>query len=141
MKFLKMLVLAGVMALFAMNANAYSLTGAPGKGKFVTDASFTLSEDSSFEATMSGITGGFELLDENENVLFSFGTISGADKALTGTLLAGDYSIFFFGKSTLAGAYSFITTALPVPEANTAGMMITGLGMLGFIAMRRRNTI
>lgn len=47
-----------------------------------------------------------------------------------------------FGASTFTlgadGALTYANAAAPVPEASTYGMMLAGLGLVGFMAMRRR---
>ena len=58
--------------------------------------------------------------------------MTGAARAMA----AGDYSL-----STMAfgdpGYYAFETTVTPVPEPETYGMFLAGLGMLGLIARRK----
>lgn len=56
-----------------------------------------------------------------------------------GPLPTGNYFIKVsgFGAGTSGGEYSFFASALPVPEANTWGMMAVGLGLVG-LQLRRR---
>ncbi|ARN23173.1 hypothetical protein A4W93_26525 [Piscinibacter gummiphilus] len=59
-------------------------------------------------------------------------------------LLAGTYSLTVNGKATGLGAVGYIGTiraeavAAPVPEPETIAMMALGLGVMGFVARRRK---
>ena len=57
------------------------------------------------------------------------------------SLAAGDYYLAVSGNMVSAGAASFggaVSMAAPVPEPETYGMMLAGLGVLGFLARRRK---
>ena len=59
-------------------------------------------------------------------------------------LAAGNYALSFFGATTNAaaaygGVITTVVTAAPVPEPETYALMLAGLGMVGFIASRRRH--
>jgi hypothetical protein len=59
----------------------------------------------------------------------------------TNNLTAGNYYLQVSGSMMSAGAASFggaISMAAPVPEPETYGMMLGGLGLLGFMARRRK---
>ena len=43
-----------------------------------------------------------------------------------------------FGPSATTGQYSLLMAATPVPEPETYAMMLAGLGLMGFVARRRR---
>jgi len=57
------------------------------------------------------------------------------------SLAAGDYYLAVSGNLVSTGAASFggaVSMAAPVPEPETYGMMLAGLGVLGFLARRRK---
>jgi hypothetical protein len=56
----------------------------------------------------------------------------GYDLNGSGSIGAGEFGLWSFNGSTL-------TFATPVPEASTYGMMLAGLGLVGFMARRRMN--
>lgn len=61
--------------------------------------------------------------------------------AIDGTnLQSGNYYLQVSGKvmGNKGGTYSGDMTLLPVPEPETYGMMLAGLGLLGFMARRKR---
>lgn len=59
----------------------------------------------------------------------------------TVTLSAGSYyySVFGFAPSVAAYSINSAATAVPVPEPETYAMLLAGLGVVGFVARRRRN--
>lgn len=59
--------------------------------------------------------------------------------ATSSALLAGDYYLRVNGSlvSNTSGSYSGAMMLAPVPEPETYGMLLAGLGVLGFIARRR----
>lgn len=60
--------------------------------------------------------------------------------APTGILAPGDYSILVTGTATgsIGGMYTYAAVAQMIPEADTYAMFLAGLGLLGFVARRRR---
>lgn len=62
----------------------------------------------------------------------------------TNSLTAGNYYLQVSGKmvGTTAGSFggAMMMMAAPVPEPETYGMMLAGLGVLGFLARRRKQT-
>lgn len=59
-----------------------------------------------------------------------------------GTLSAGQYHLDIsgvFGRNAMGGQYSVALNAVPaVPEPQTYALMLAGLGVVGFVARRRR---
>lgn len=56
------------------------------------------------------------------------------------TLMAGNYYFKVFALANGPGAYSISAsaTAVPVPEPETYALLVAGLGVIGFVASRRR---
>jgi hypothetical protein len=63
--------------------------------------------------------------------------------SVNSVLAAGDYNFkvrgFADGLNTNQGIYTF--SAAAVPEAGTYGMMLAGLGLIGFMVLRRRGSL
>ena len=78
-----------------------------------------------FTAVLQDATFAAIGIDTNPNDGFSFAGLA-----------AGNYSLNFLGTATAGGAYGGILTAVPEPE--TYAMMLAGLGVIGFLASRRR---
>ncbi|MDN4056431.1 FxDxF family PEP-CTERM protein [Massilia sp. YIM B02763] len=108
-----------------------------------------------FDAVVSSIsrsasTGlditGLSLYSAAGDTLIAEGTMgsSGAIDVWTvssGSLAAGDYYLAVSGNLVSADAASFggaVSLAAPVPEPETYGMMLAGLGVVGFLARRRK---
>jgi hypothetical protein len=88
---------------------------------------------------------GLSLYSATGNTLISSGTQlqSGTIDVWTlssNSLSAGDYYLAVSGNLVSADAASFggaVSLAAPVPEPETYGMMLAGLGVVGFLARRR----
>jgi hypothetical protein len=78
-----------------------------------------------FTAVLQDATFAAIGIDTNPNDGFSFAGLA-----------AGNYSLNFLGTSTPGGAYGGVLTAVPEPE--TYALMLAGLGIVGFVAARRR---
>ncbi|MBN8505368.1 MAG: PEP-CTERM sorting domain-containing protein [Burkholderiales bacterium] len=48
------------------------------------------------------------------------------------------YTVTGTATGAVGGAYAFIASASPIPEPGTYGLMLAGLGAVGFLAARRR---
>mgnify|MGYP000636163262 CR=1 FL=1 len=58
----------------------------------------------------------------------------------TGTLIPGAYSLRLSGNAGTSGAsYGGNLVLTPIPEPETYALMLAGLGVVGFVAARRRN--
>lgn len=121
------------------------LAGSPG---FFTDSFlFTLTEDNYFSvlatsttasipeftkisfASATGVTG--TLFN-----VFAFATLPGTDSIF---LSAGDYSLDIEGRfSPTSTGYTINVVTSPVPEPSSVALMLGGLGLIGFMAARRK---
>lgn len=88
-----------------------------------------------FGAGDDGVVGTAD--DVNTTYAWSFG---GAPTVNTATLAAGTYYYAVFGVASGAAAYSLNSAAAvtPVPEPETYALLLGGLGVVGFVARRRR---
>lgn len=115
----------------------FSVTGAPANFDAI------VSSISRTAATGLDITG--LSLYSSTNTLISSGTSlhSGAIDVWTLTsdnLAAGDYYVQVSGTlvSQTSGSFGGAVMLAPVPEPETYGMMLAGLGLVGFMARRRK---
>lgn len=80
--------------------------------------------------------------DVHPNGSTLFATFSGNNATtLIGNLAAGQYHLDIsgnFGSTAQMGQYSVALQALPVPEPETYAMLLAGLGLIGFMARRRK---
>lgn len=86
------------------------------------------------------------VVDAGEWVIGDLAVSGETAVSVTTPINAGDYFFlvrgFADGETTNQGIYTFSTfAAQPVPEAETYGMMLAGLGLIGFMVKRRRNHI
>jgi PEP-CTERM motif len=59
-----------------------------------------------------------------------------------GSLVAGTYHLDIFGTlGANLGAYAVTLQAAPVPEPSTYALLLAGLGVVGFVARRRREMV
>ena len=49
------------------------------------------------------------------------------------------YTVTGTANGGVGGAYSFIASASPIPEPGTYALMLAGIGVVGFMAFRRRD--
>jgi|SRR6218665_1367633 len=155
---LKPLVLAAAVALTSLSSYAadtdWAAHGAlEGSGLvfptttpfplFLDKYSFTLSATSLVTSSVASanITPGVYSIFNADDTLTSFSwSFGGAPVNHTATLGAGSYYYAVFGQASSGAVYSLASTAtaVPVPEPETYAMLLAGLGVVGFVARRRR---
>ena len=71
---------------------------------------------------------------------FAFDGTTGSTAHQFGPLLSGDYhyQVTVNATGTDGGAFSLTSTLAPVPEPQTYALLLAGLGVIGFVARRRR---
>lgn len=150
-----------VAALLATSASAFAATdlgtlgsdpvffNGSGSGFVFDTFTFTLSElstlrvdvtDLKFPPTWSFSNLGIALLDSS---FATVGSGNAADGLSFSGLAAGTYALALTGftSGSMGGAYAGVLAAAPVPEPETYALMLAGLGIVGFIASRRRNNV
>jgi PEP-CTERM motif len=119
---------------------------------FLEYAVFNVSETVSVSGVATTLTLGFGWADIDN---FTVSLWSGANSVLAtfagnnttfdlGVLTAGDYSLQFtgtFSPFSDMGTYGVGLVAAPVPEPSTYALMLAGLGLVGFMARRRREVV
>lgn len=154
---LKPLVAAAVVALTSLGSQAADVDWGthgvletsgpviPAVGSFLDTYSFTLDVASNLGTAFvaSGISFGSLGLYHADGTATPYSWAFGGFTALSDTLTlgAGSYVFAISGKAGSAAAYnlSSIATAAPVPEPETYAMLMAGLGVVGFVARRRRS--
>jgi hypothetical protein len=167
MTFLKSFVLAATIALASVSANA-AVTSSADLDSFSDSEFYTFNSigtvGSSFSdylalsvlgnrdlvgsvsATSTGKIAftAFDLVASDLSVL-SFGTLTSAGPRLAfggleSLASAGSYFIHIAGTSTgTAGYNGTLSLVSPVPEPEAGAMMLVGLGLMGFVARRRKS--
>jgi PEP-CTERM motif len=154
MNFKSLAVSTAIAALGATSAHAVSVTdfdgGDHGSFKFAVEAPAAMGFDSyaftlggAFDVTTtfaaSGIVGSVGLYKADNTLIDSWGvgapSFSASD---TNSLTAGSY--YYLVAAFKPGSYTLTSTAVatPVPEPETYAMLAAGLGIVGFVASRRR---
>lgn len=81
--------------------------------------------------------------DSSNNVLAFDNTLSNNALSISAMLSAATgYQFIVSGNVTgsFGGSYGGVLAAVPVPESDTYAMMLSGLGLIGFMVSRRRFT-
>jgi hypothetical protein len=129
-----------VSSTFAANAEIndtwnFSLTGSNDVAALISrNFSTPIGAISGFAGTVSGGT-----LAAAESLQFA-ANASSQNLSFASTLGAGNYSLLISGLSMRANtAYTFNVDVTPVPEPETYALLLAGLGVLAFVAKRRKS--
>ena len=152
MKFKSLAVVAAFAALSATGAQATTLVdtfgGAHSSFETAVETGFSGFKAYDFDLTgafditttfaASGVVGSVGLYKSDDTLVWSWGvggkTYSNADSFTLGT---GSY--YYLVGSAKPGSYTLTSTAVAaVPEPETYAMLAAGLGIVGFVASRRR---
>ena len=152
---LKPLVIASLVALTSLSSHAANInqnwgvldfenTGKVSKsGSFLDTYTFTLGGESVVDATFLSRNinfGSYSLFDgTGMTSLYSSSFGGQASFSNSWTLDVGVYSFAIGGMAGSAGSYSLVASTTPVPEPETYAMLLAGLGIIGFVARRRRS--
>lgn len=158
----KSIAVAAVMAATSLNASALTILGAPITGSSFSDVTIgtisvsSLSEvtGSLFAATSVTFPAPFSFTFTLDQVTFTSGTVGALigdlDASAAGfhftNVTAGNYIVKASGTLDGLGQYpglalvgaNYSVTTTPVPEPETYALMLAGLGMVGFVAARRK---
>jgi hypothetical protein len=164
---IKSIALAAILATtagFASAANVYNLGDITNSGALFVSSTFAANAAINDTWTFS-LTGSNDLSSlisrnfstANGAILNFAGSISGGSLAaaeslqldsnassqnlsFASTLGAGSYSLLISGLSQRAGTrYTFNADVTPVPEPETYALLLAGLGVLAFVAKRRKS--
>ena len=150
---------ANVNDTTALDANGYALSPYYGAGTSFTDMfSFTAGSVADYNNYLIaavagspvsvGLTFDTSLISISNFSLYkgaalipasAAGSLPGALDLTSGSLAAGTYTVDITGKtvSNMAGTAGYVLAVSPIPEPGEWAMMVSGLGLFGFIATRR----
>ncbi len=156
----KSVAVAAVLAATSLNASALTILGGPITGSSFTDVTIgtisvgALSEvtGSLFAATNVTFPAPFNLSLTLDQVTFISGTVGSLvgdlDASAAGfhftNVAAGNYIVKASGTLDGLGQYSNLAlvganySVTPVPEPETYALLLAGLGIIGFVASRRK---
>lgn len=157
MKTIKQFSLAVVLATSALGAqatvydlgnlsagNAYFANAVSGNFSDTFKFSLLDNSDSSFGVAPLNLNFGkfsiFNINNLNLSLFDSANTQLNNGLDFSQSLVAGNYHLNVSGVATgfIGGLYAGGINVTPVPEAKTYAMMLLGLGLIGFMARRRR---
>ena len=126
--------------------SAQLVAGMSSAGLFADFFNFTLTDDSIFsqelQYSLEGFTVlGFSIVEFGTNNIVGSSVTTGSNTLEVSDLWlsAGNYTTNVLGLFDGGfGAYSLTSTVSPVPEASTLAMLLGGLGLVGFMARRRK---
>jgi hypothetical protein len=135
--------------LTSYGMDGYSALPSNGVGSFSDIYNFTVKSLSGVGAAVASLnhgslwnTQGLSLtLRDSSNVILATGTLTNGSYSLSETLARGGYSFTVAGNGSglFGGKYAINAIAAPVPEPATWAMMLAGIGLIGFMAYRRRD--
>lgn len=162
---LKSLVAASAVALTALSSQAAdidwgshdlleSALGLTAGGLIFDTYSFSLGAASTVASSVTSLgtiapaaygiytLGADGLVGTSDDVGVAAWTFGGAPTVHSLTLAAGSYYYSVFGWAATPAAYSLnsAAAAVPVPEPETYAMLMAGLGVVGFVARRRKSS-
>ena len=108
-------------SIFVVSSSVYSLFGT------IAPASYSIFS-----------VGGDNIIGTADDMGLYAYTFSTAPTVHSVVLGAGNYYYAVFGKSMAPTAYAISSAIAPVPEPETYAMLLAGLGVIGFLARRRR---
>ncbi|MES1980881.1 MAG: FxDxF family PEP-CTERM protein [Pseudomonadota bacterium] len=135
--------------LTSYGVDGYSALPSKGTGSFSDVYNFTVPSLSGVGAAVTNLSHGSLwniqdlslTLKNSSNVVLATGTFSDGSYSLSQTLAQGGYSftVAGIGSGSFGGKYAINAIAAPVPEPSAWAMMLGGLGLVGFMAYRRRH--
>jgi hypothetical protein len=134
-----------------MSSGSAGFVNTPPAGPFTDIYTFTLPVATTLSGIVSSVVSGGQDVDFTSLVLtgpsgpFSFSLVNPDPFEIwtisTPTLLAGAYTLTLVGTNSAAiGTYTGNIAVSAVPEAETYALMLAGLGVIGFLALRRRHS-
>ena len=142
---------AGATGVITATSDGYTFSGFSVAGVIDDYLAFTVTS-SELVGTLSGSVKSkagnsitftqFDIVDAAHTVLIDGTTTAGVFKAfgdLDGTVGAGSYFLHIAGTSVGSSQYAGTLSVSAVPEPETYGMMLAGLGLMGFVASRRKS--
>jgi hypothetical protein len=124
-----------------------TIVGVSSAGVFADFFNFTLDQDSILDQDLDYFGAfsvlGFSIVNAGTMNVVGAATTMGGNLSIDNLfLVAGDYTTSVLGVFNGGfGAYALatsVTSVTPVPEASTIAMMLGGLGLVGFMARRRK---
>jgi hypothetical protein len=134
-----------------ISSGSAGFVNTPPAGPFTDIYTFTLPVTTTLSGIVSSVVSGGQDVDFTSLVLtgpsgpFSFSLVNPDPFEIwtisTPTLLAGAYTLTLIGTNSAAiGTYTGNIAVSAVPEAETYALMLAGLGVIGFLALRRRHS-
>lgn len=90
---------------------------------------------------ITGFTGTLASVPLNSSAVPSPPLVVNVLAGFTGTLVPGAYSLVIGGNAGPGASYGGNVVLTPIPEPETYALMLAGLGVVGFMAARRRNRV